>query len=77
MQDSPNDSSPSEPGIDLEKRESGYFLLIGERKQGPYNLGELKVMWVRGEINADTLYTHPGMAKWEGFIKDTARHFAL
>ena len=42
-----------------------YFLFVNDKQTGPHTLGELKAMWVRGELPGSSLYASPGMSQWE------------
>ena len=40
------------------------YVYMQGRRRGPYEKPQLKAMWNRGQIPADTLYWHDGMPKW-------------
>ena len=56
-----------------------YFLFANDKQTGPFTLGEVKRMWVRGEITGSSLYARPGMSQWETLssIQRELMHCAL
>jgi hypothetical protein len=49
---------------DVPMNETEYCLILDDKEQGPFTIGQLRSLWNAAKITTETLYTQPGMAGW-------------
>ncbi len=44
--------------------EIDYYLILDEKEQGPFTIGQLRSLWNAGKITSKTYYFQDGMGEW-------------
>jgi hypothetical protein len=53
--------------------ETEYYLVMDDKEQGPFTIGQLRSLWNAGKITSKTYYFQPGMIEWKPLAQVVTR----